>query len=73
MSDWLWPPSIDPNACPDCLSKNSYSEEKCKDQVDALYACCNTFYQQQGDKAQTVSCPKASLLRLKMKQRAQGI
>jgi len=32
-------------------------------QIDALYECCNAFYQRQGDDASTVSCPKASLLR----------
>lgn len=54
----------------DCLTKNGYKEEKCQAQVDALYECCNAFYQARGDTASTVSCPKASLLRLKMKQRA---
>jgi len=53
----------------DCIEKNSYKEEKCQSQIDELYRCCNLFYQQQGDDAHTVSCPKASLLRLKMKQR----
>ena len=57
----------------DCLAKNSYKEEKCKAHVDALYACCNIFYEQHGEDAKTMSCPKASLLRLKLKQRAQGI
>jgi hypothetical protein len=55
----------------DCLAKNSYNEEKCKSQVDALYACCNEFYQKFGDDAKSASCPKASLLRLKLKQRAE--
>ena len=32
-------------------------------QVDALYECCNAFYQRNGDNASCVSCPKASLLR----------
>jgi hypothetical protein len=58
-------------------------------QVDALYECCNKFYERNGDDGSTVSCPKAGTLRyvhlnqnlnhpnisirLKMKQRAQGI
>lgn len=33
-------------------------------QIDALYECCNSFYQKNGDDAKTVSCPKAGLLRL---------
>jgi hypothetical protein len=53
------------------LTKNNYNEAKCKAQVDALYECCNAFYERNGDDARTVSCPKASLLRLKMKQLAQ--
>ena len=54
-----------------CLDKNGYNEAKCQAQIDALYECCNAFYQANGDDAKTVSCPKAGLLRLKMKQRAQ--
>jgi len=56
----------------DCLTKNNYKEEKCQAQIDALYECCNAFYQERGDSASTVSCPKANLLRLKMKQRANS-
>lgn len=54
----------------DCLAKNSYDEIKCRSQVDALYECCNSFYDKYGDNAQSASCPKPNLLRLKMKQRA---
>lgn len=53
-----------------CLSKNSFDEGKCKSQIDALYSCCNSFYEKYGDDARTVSCPKANLLRLKIKQRS---
>ncbi|KAJ5154902.1 uncharacterized protein N7500_010341 [Penicillium coprophilum] len=63
-----------PRACAiqDCLQKNSFDESKCQAQIDALYECCNAFYQERGDQASTVSCPKANLLRLKMRQRAQA-
>lgn len=54
-----------------CLAKNSFNEDKCRAEVDALYDCCNAFYDKNGDQASTVSCPKANLLRLKMRQRAQ--
>ncbi|KAJ5047114.1 uncharacterized protein L3040_002957 [Drepanopeziza brunnea f. sp. 'multigermtubi'] len=54
-----------------CLAKNSYNEAKCKSQVDALYACCNKFYERNGHDATSASCPKANLLWLKMKQRAE--
>ncbi|KAE9974033.1 hypothetical protein BLS_003304 [Venturia inaequalis] len=56
----------------DCIQKNNYNEARCQKQIDALYECCDAFYKQQGDDASVVSCPKVSLLRLKMKQRAQG-
>ncbi|KAF7884510.1 uncharacterized protein EAF02_004846 [Botrytis sinoallii] len=55
----------------DCLAKNNYNEEKCRSQIDALYDCCNAFYEKNGDDANSVSCPKANLLRLKMKQRSE--
>ncbi|KAJ5127167.1 hypothetical protein N7448_007946 [Penicillium atrosanguineum] len=63
-----------PRACAiqDCLTKNGYNEAKCQAQIDALYECCNAFYQERGDHASVVSCPKAGLLRLKMKQRAEA-
>lgn len=66
-------PPCHPRACAiqDCLAKNNYNETKCKAQVEALYDCCNAFYEKNGDEGQTVSCPKAGLLRLKMKQLAQ--
>jgi hypothetical protein len=57
----------------DCLAKNGYNEEKCRSHVDRLYDCCNAFYQEKGDDAKTASCPKPRLLRLKMKQRSQGM
>lgn len=68
-------PPCHPLACAiqDCIQKNSYKEEKCQSQIDELYKCCNLFYQRHGDDAKTVSCPKANLLRLKMKQRSQGV
>lgn len=52
-----------------CLSKNSFDEQKCQAQIDALYSCCNAFYEKFGDDAKTVSCPMANLLRLKIEQR----
>jgi hypothetical protein len=54
------------------LAKHQYKEEKCRSQVDALYDCCNAFYSKYGDNAKSVSCPKASLLRLKVKQKVES-
>lgn len=62
-----------PNSFQDCLTRNGFDEAKCTKFVDALYECCNAFYEKNGDKATTVSCPKAHLLRLKMEQRKKGV
>jgi hypothetical protein len=56
----------------DCLTKNGYNEARCTKLVDALYECCQAFYERNGDSAATASCPKANLLRLKMEQRKNG-
>ena len=65
--------TIRPATCPsDCLAKHSYNEAKCKSQLDALYECCKRFYERNGDEATSASCPKANLLRFKMKQRTEA-
>jgi hypothetical protein len=56
----------------DCLTKNGYNEAKCTKLVDALYECCQAFYEKNGDEAATVSCPKPHLLRLKIEQRRKN-
>ncbi|KAM3508050.1 hypothetical protein MY11210_006898 [Beauveria gryllotalpidicola] len=63
-------PPCHPPACAiqDCLTKNNYNEAKCQDVIKALYTCCEFFYERYGDDASSPSCPKPSLLRLKMKQ-----
>ena len=55
----------------DCLGKNGYNEAKCEAVIDALYACCQAFYEKNGEDASTSSCPKPSLLKLKLKQRKE--
>ncbi|KAK6843212.1 hypothetical protein PG990_004865 [Apiospora arundinis] len=67
-------PPCHPRACAiqNCLTKNNYNESKCQGLVDALYECCDAFYRKKGDDATSASCPKADLLRLKMKQRQEG-
>lgn len=54
-----------------CLTKHSYDEAKCQQQIDALYQCCAAFYTAMGDDARTAACPKPSLLRLKLEQQQQ--
>ncbi|KAI0388814.1 DUF1903-domain-containing protein [Xylariaceae sp. FL0594] len=67
-------PPCHPRACAiqDCLTKNGFNEARCEHLIDALYECCNAFYEKNGDDATTVSCPKPNLLRLKIKQRRDG-
>ena len=60
------------DAKPDCLARNKYNEAKCQDAVRALYDCCRAFYERCGDDATSPSCPKPSLLRLKLKQQGEA-
>ncbi|WPG99216.1 Hypothetical protein R9X50_00202700 [Acrodontium crateriforme] len=71
--DVKFDPPCQPRACAiqDCLQRSNYNQDKCQKQINALYECCDLFYKRNGDDAQTVSCPKVSLLRLKMKQLAE--
>ncbi|KAI0543995.1 DUF1903-domain-containing protein [Xylaria curta] len=55
-----------------CLGKNGFNQARCEHLIDALYECCDAFYQKNGEAATTASCPKPSLLRLKLKQRQEG-
>ncbi|KAL3232291.1 Cx9C motif-containing protein 4, mitochondrial [Nakaseomyces bracarensis] len=52
----------------DCLLKNNYNETRCAGLIDALYKCCNQFYNDHpGEKSRC--CPQPHLLELKMQQR----
>ncbi|KAI1339562.1 DUF1903-domain-containing protein [Xylariaceae sp. FL0016] len=66
-------PPCHPRACAiqDCLGKNGFNQAKCEHLIDALYECCDAFYQKRGDQATTASCPKPNLLKLKLKQRQE--
>lgn len=59
-------------AIQDCLQQNGYNESKCTAAIDALYACCKQFYQENGPEALSLCCPKFNLLQLKLKQRLMG-
>ncbi|PUU82395.1 hypothetical protein B9Z19DRAFT_1017821 [Tuber borchii] len=67
------PPCL-PRACAiqDCLRKNNYNESRCTDLIDALYDCCLELYKRDGPGANRTCCPKEGLLKLKIKQRADG-
>lgn len=74
MSDSCDASACKPFACAiqDCLQQNGYNESKCTKAIDALYACCKQFYQDNGPEAQSLCCPKFKLLQLKLKQRQMG-
>ena len=55
-----------------CLQRNSFKEEKCQGEIGELYECCRLYYEREGDHSHTMSCPRASLLRLKMEQRIKA-
>lgn len=59
------------DALSDCLARNNYNQDRCEHLIDALYECCQAFYARHGDGASSACCPKADLLRLKLKQRAK--
>ncbi|KAF1826387.1 DUF1903-domain-containing protein [Dissoconium aciculare CBS 342.82] len=57
-----------------CLQKSNYKEEKCQKQVDALYECCNLFYQKAGDDGSSVEdeATESIHLRLDIEKGKQG-
>lgn len=54
-----------------CLVKNNYSESACSDAINRLYACCDTFYANNGNDAKTPCCPSPGTLFLKMRQQRE--
>lgn len=51
----------------DCLKRNTFKEDKCQDVINALYECCQAFYERNGENASAASCPKPDLLKLKLR------
>ncbi|KAI0319805.1 hypothetical protein OF83DRAFT_1054351, partial [Amylostereum chailletii] len=46
-----------------CLSSNTYNPEKCEDHMRKLYACCQSLYDDTGNKGQSSACPMPSAVR----------
>ncbi|KAK9449421.1 uncharacterized protein V1518DRAFT_415954 [Limtongia smithiae] len=57
-------------AIQDCLRRRNFSETRCAQAIDALYACCARMYDADSS-ARAIACPQPHLLRLKLQQRAQ--
>lgn len=62
-----------PQACAiqGCLKRNNYDESKCTKYIDQLYACCQQFYEREGQVARSPCCPIPRLLEFKMRQREE--
>lgn len=39
--------------------------------IDALYECCEVYYQRNGENAKVASCPKPDVLKLKLRMIAK--
>ncbi|PHH53282.1 Cx9C motif-containing protein 4, mitochondrial [Ceratocystis fimbriata CBS 114723] len=55
-----------------CLNKNNFNETKCTMAIVALYECCHAFYEQQGVKASSLSCPQPDILRRRLTAMRNG-
>lgn len=57
-----------PHACAiqSCMQK-TMDQGKCESYINDLYRCCARFYNQQGPKADTESCPILPVVRRKLK------
>ncbi|KAI0302285.1 hypothetical protein B0F90DRAFT_1627373, partial [Multifurca ochricompacta] len=46
-----------------CLSKNTYSQDKCTENMRNLYKCCQTLYQETEGRGESTACPMPSVVR----------
>ncbi|TRM63582.1 hypothetical protein BD626DRAFT_457005 [Schizophyllum amplum] len=46
-----------------CLNKNTYKPEKCDDHLKQLYLCCQKFYQETNEQAESTACPIPSVVK----------
>ncbi|KAJ7288785.1 hypothetical protein C8J57DRAFT_1281216 [Mycena rebaudengoi] len=58
-----------PEACSlqTCLNKNTYKPEKCDERLRDLYKCCQTMYNEAGEKAESTACPLPQVVNRWMK------
>lgn len=57
-------PLMLPIACAlqNCLSSNTYNQEKCDKFMRELYRCCDEMYKQEGRNAESTACPMQSVV-----------
>ncbi|KAI0295282.1 hypothetical protein BC826DRAFT_868808, partial [Russula brevipes] len=46
-----------------CLSKNTYSPEKCAGHMRSLYECCQSLYEATKDRGESTACPMPYVVR----------
>ncbi|KAH9975582.1 DUF1903-domain-containing protein [Lactifluus volemus] len=46
-----------------CLTRNTYSPEKCTENMRNLYRCCQLLYDATGDHGESTACPMPSVVR----------
>ncbi|KAI0002286.1 hypothetical protein BJV74DRAFT_765827, partial [Russula compacta] len=46
-----------------CLSKNTYSQEKCTENMRKLYKCCQVLYDATEDRGESTACPMPGVVR----------
>ncbi|KAH9965430.1 hypothetical protein BC827DRAFT_1126381, partial [Russula dissimulans] len=46
-----------------CLSKNTYTQEKCAEYMRDLYECCRALYDTTEDRGESSACPMPSVVR----------
>ncbi|TDL22906.1 DUF1903-domain-containing protein [Rickenella mellea] len=57
-------PPCQPEACSlqTCLNKNTYSPDKCDQQLRQLYKCCRGMYEATNGKGESSACPSLSVV-----------
>ncbi|KAI0048798.1 DUF1903-domain-containing protein [Auriscalpium vulgare] len=55
-----------------CLSKNTYSPEKCDQHMRRLYQCCQSMYDATDDKGESTACPMPSVVRRWLKNHPES-
>ncbi|CAO1621919.1 unnamed protein product [Jaminaea pallidilutea] len=48
-----------------CMTK-TLDQDKCQSHIDALYKCCNRFYEKYGTQAETDGCPVPKMTKKKL-------
>ncbi|KAF8720616.1 hypothetical protein AX14_010858 [Amanita brunnescens Koide BX004] len=56
-----------------CLRKNTYSPERCNDDVRKLYQCCQRMYEETDGKGTSTACPSANVIKHWLKKHSKTL